>query len=197
MTDGRLLDLFPMGVVRLDGEARVRAANRLARRILAAGDGLELRSGRIVASRRQDAATLARLFGGACPRASADGFHVRGVTQIACSSQRPKLTVLVVDAHARPGASATEIVLFLHQPGVVIPVCEATLRTLHGLTRTEARIAALLVAGRAVARIAAEVGSSVNTVRTHLKRVFSKVDVASQSELIRAVLCGPAALRLQ
>ncbi|MCC6765883.1 MAG: hypothetical protein IT293_14595 [Deltaproteobacteria bacterium] len=196
MPDGRLLDLFPMGVVTLDVEGRLRAANGLARRILAEGEGLELRSGRIVAARRQDAMALARFFEDACPSATAEGLHVRGAMHVSRDSPRPKLTVLVADTHGRSGASASGFVLFLHQPDVAVSVCETTLRTLHRLTRAEARIAALLVRGHSVASIAAEVGSSTNTVRTHLKRVYSKVEVASQSALIRAVLSGPAALRL-
>ncbi len=186
-----------MGVVTLDAEARVRAANSMARSIHATGEGLELRSGKIVAAHREHAATLARFFEDVCPHTTVDGFHVRGATQIGRVSSRPKLTALVADAHGRLATSATEFVLFLYQPDVAASVCEATLRTLHGLTRTEARIAALLVSGHAVARIATEVGSSTNTVRTHLKRVFAKLEVASQSALIRAVLSGPAALRLR
>jgi DNA-binding CsgD family transcriptional regulator len=180
----------------LDAEARVRAANRLARRILTAREGLEVKNGRIVAARRDDAMALARFFERACPNVTVGGFHARGAMQIARSRQLPRLTVLVADAHGRPGAAASEFVLFLHQPDVPVYVCEATLRTLHGLTRMEARIAALLVGGRPVARIASEVGSSANTVRTHLKRVFAKLGVASQTALIRAVLSGPAALQL-
>ncbi len=185
-----------MGVVTLDAEARMRAANLLARRILAAGEGLELKNGRIVAVRREDAATLARLLEGACPHGDADGLHIRGAMHLARGSHRSKLTVLVADLHGRAGALLTELVLFLHQPDATVSVCEATLRTLHRLTRTEARIAALLVTGHTVARIAVEVGSSTNTVRTHLKRVFAKIGVASQPALIRVVLSGPAALRL-
>ncbi len=58
----------------------------------------------------------------------------------------------------------------------------------HGLTRAEARVATRLAAGKTVADIAAELGVSVETVRTHLKRAYHKTGVRRQAELVRLVL---------
>lgn len=196
MFDVRLLDLFAMGVVVLDADARVRVANGRARRVLEAREGIELADGRLVTVRREDGASLARLLGEACPPEQAGGLHTRGAMQIARGAARTKLALLVAHVHAGPAMPAGEFVIFLHEPDGGVVVSETILVTLHGLTRAEARITALLVRGRSVAAIAAEVGSSTNTVRTHLKRVFLKLDVASQGALIRAVLSGPAALPL-
>lgn len=197
MTDALLLDLFTMGVATLDAEGRVRAANRRARRVFEAGDGITASGGRIVMARRDDAAALARLLGSSCEQAALGALHAVGAFQIEGGSGQPKPTLLVAHAHGWPDEPTIEHVLFLHEPSVPVAVSESILRTLHGLTRTEARITALLVRGHTVAAIGAATGSGMNTVRTHLKRVFAKLDVASQAALIRAVLSGPAALPLE
>lgn len=58
----------------------------------------------------------------------------------------------------------------------------------YGLTHAEARVAARLGRGLAVKEIAAELHVGVETVRTHLKRVYAKTGTRRQAELVRLVL---------
>lgn len=53
-----------------------------------------------------------------------------------------------------------------------------------GLTRSESRVAVALAAGMSVGEIASELGISVHTVRSHLKRTLSKTGVRRQSQLV-------------
>jgi DNA-binding CsgD family transcriptional regulator len=64
----------------------------------------------------------------------------------------------------------------------------AVLRELFSLTPAEARVAGRLVLGRNVEEIAADVGTSIETVRTHIKRILSKTATDRQGELISLVL---------
>jgi DNA-binding CsgD family transcriptional regulator len=57
----------------------------------------------------------------------------------------------------------------------------------ESLSEREKQVTAHLVAGLRVAGIARELCVSPTTVRNHLKRVFSKLDVHSQAELIELV----------
>lgn len=57
-----------------------------------------------------------------------------------------------------------------------------------GLTRAEARVAMRIGRGASVADIAADLGVAVETVRTHLKRIYAKTGARRQSELARLVL---------
>jgi len=68
------------------------------------------------------------------------------------------------------------------------------LRGLFGLTPAEARIASRLGTGIALSQIAAELGVSLETARTHRKHLFRKTGVRSQSELVVLLLSGPAAI---
>lgn len=62
------------------------------------------------------------------------------------------------------------------------------LTRLFGLTRTEHKIVRLLMQGHSVRGIAALLGTSVLTVRTHLKRTYAKVSVGTKEQLFSTLL---------
>lgn len=53
-----------------------------------------------------------------------------------------------------------------------------------GLTHTEASVAALLATGITAQEVATQRGSSFETVRWHIKRIFEKLDLNSQNQLV-------------
>ncbi|WP_375571929.1 LuxR C-terminal-related transcriptional regulator [Ahrensia marina] len=61
-------------------------------------------------------------------------------------------------------------------------------RIIHALSDAQAETIRMIAAGFDVAGIAEELGISINTVKTHLKRVFEKVEVSSQVELLRKLV---------
>ncbi|MCD7060700.1 serine aminopeptidase domain-containing protein [Pelagibacterium xiamenense] len=61
----------------------------------------------------------------------------------------------------------------------------------YGLTGKEAEIALLIAGGRSPEEAAETLGILVSTVRGHLKKAFSKMNVHSQSELTSRLLSGP------
>ena len=62
----------------------------------------------------------------------------------------------------------------------------------ENLSEREKQIAAHLAAGLRVAGVAHELGLAENTVRNHLKSVFWKLDVHSQSDLIEFLRAHPS-----
>jgi DNA-binding CsgD family transcriptional regulator len=67
-----------------------------------------------------------------------------------------------------------------------VPAGESMI-ALYGLTPTEARVAEQIGSGRSREEIAAELGMSENTLKTHLAHVFAKAGVSRQSELARLI----------
>jgi DNA-binding CsgD family transcriptional regulator len=64
------------------------------------------------------------------------------------------------------------------------------LRDLYGLTQREADIAADLLQGHRVSDIARLRELSVNTVRTHLKRLLEKTGTTRQADLLRVLVAS-------
>ena len=65
-----------------------------------------------------------------------------------------------------------------------MPICPELLPSLHLLSRREWEILNQLLSGRRVPSLASSLFISANTVRNHLKSIFRKVGVHSQSELL-------------
>lgn len=72
-------------------------------------------------------------------------------------------------------------------------ICEM-LKFGYGLTQKEAQATACLLNGLSPNDISDQLGVSVHTTRTHLKRVFDKVGVNGQTELAACLLQGPIGL---
>lgn len=72
---------------------------------------------------------------------------------------------------------------------------EERLRLLYHLTRAEARLGVLLARGLTLREAAIRLDVETSTIRTHLQRIYEKTGTHRQSELVRLLLTGPAALR--
>jgi DNA-binding CsgD family transcriptional regulator len=66
-------------------------------------------------------------------------------------------------------------------------VLREDLRAAYGLTAAESAVAAELYTGKSLARVAEVLGLSVNTVKTHVKRVFRKCNVRSHVQLVKRI----------
>jgi DNA-binding CsgD family transcriptional regulator len=71
---------------------------------------------------------------------------------------------------------------------------EQLLISLFGLSRSEARLATLLVEGLKLAEAAGAMNISEGSARIYCKRIFSKMGVGRQVELVKMVLKSVASL---
>ena len=90
------------------------------------------------------------------------------------------------------GADGPSALMFVTDPSAAPPPLERTLCELYGLTPAEAGVAVRLVTGAPLCDVADELGISMNTARTHLRRVFAKTRTRGQSDLVRLLLRGAA-----
>jgi DNA-binding CsgD family transcriptional regulator/PAS domain-containing protein len=73
--------------------------------------------------------------------------------------------------------------VFISKRGEQQPIAIEILRTVFDLSPAEARISTMVAAGDGPATISASLGVSVNTIRSHLARAFSKTGTSDQSAL--------------
>ena len=93
-----------------------------------------------------------------------------GSSLVSPESPRVPVAVLILDSESRREPDPT------------------VLRVLFSLTPAEARVTGKLAAGRSAETIAKELGVSLETVRTHIRRALSKTSTERQGELISLVL---------
>ena len=174
---------FGKGVAMLDGDCRVLHANAFFERICGADDGLTMRRGMVSTSHINEPA-FSRLL--AC--------GVRGEPGGRLDLRRPSggpaysLVVAPLVSESPAFAAAARASLVVCDPSLMSGPTEAALSIAYGLTRAESRVVARLVGGANVGDTATQLGISLNTVRTHLKRAMGKTGVSRQADLVRLLL---------
>lgn len=181
------LDLVPLGIALVDGDAQPVVLNAAARGLVARSDGLSLQGGRLRAYRHDDT----RRFLGLIAQAARNAAEAPASLSVERPSGRRPLAVVVRPIHQEGHAGAA---LLVGDPEANPMPCAEPLGTLYGLTPAEARLAVALAAGHTVQETAVTLGITENTARTHLKRVLAKTETRRQGELVRLLVGGPAAM---
>jgi DNA-binding CsgD family transcriptional regulator len=189
------LDLLAVGVLVVDGAARVLFANAAAREIAAAGDVLVL-TDVAVRPRRREQGDVFRRFVGSAAAGKPGGSLVlsRPPHQLPVSALvTPLASTLAMSpaAQSRLGAAA----IFLSDPERQAVTPTEHLRALYKLSPTEARVAWLITRSVSIGRAAKALGLAPETVRTHLKHIYAKTGVNRQSALAH-VLAAAAVTRV-
>jgi DNA-binding CsgD family transcriptional regulator len=184
------LTRFHCGAAVIDGRGRVVLANSALEAL--GRDGLKIVAGQLRAARPGDQAAVDALARSALAgTALARGPDLALVSRP--SGRRPLLLRAIPLPQARRevhfGAFAGDrfalvLVVDLDREGGGGP--EAALR-LFGLTPAEARVAALVGAGRSPREAAEALGIAEGTARILLKHAYGKLDISRQSELARLV----------
>jgi DNA-binding CsgD family transcriptional regulator len=182
-----------IGAIVLDRRGRVLTTNRSAEAILAAGDGVALRDDRLhfanAGARERFSAALASLAG----EITEPAMEVLSVPR----TGRPPLGLL-----ARPFPDYFQfmleprpaVLLYLTDPAAEPVAPEPFLQSLFGLTKSEARLTTLLVDGHKLAAAAAAMDITEGSARIYCKRIFAKMGVSRQTDLVKMVLNSVAVL---
>lgn len=163
-----------------EADGRVRAMTASAEALAASGKFLIVRRGRLIAASDQDQAALDRLIASACAggagRLRPMAIHAAAGDDVRLAEASPLPTPHPLSM------GATALLIVRHPPADQVRIASAA-EACYGLSPAEAAIAAGLALGRTVASIAAERQVSIGTVRSQVRSVFAKTEVASQLEL--------------
>ena len=185
----RLLGNARAGIVQLDRDGRIVAANDRALALLRRRDGLSDRHGALRAASAEDDRRLRDLLSRALPRLPGPG--ASGSMAVRRPSLLPRLAAHVTpvtngeaDYRTRRVAALVMVVDPVDRARVDPGLVQAAL----GLTPAQAAIAVLLAEGRTPRRIAAAAGCRYGTVRAHLKDIYARLGVSRQIEVVQLVL---------
>lgn len=182
-----ILDKLDRGIVLLNDNGALVDANSLARDVLASGDGIQLRGGRFAFADLELDARLVRLI-------ELAGRSAGGSSTIAARIKRPRAPayrIVVSPVGGSGDKRGVAFVAILYGPSERREIADTVLKELYGLTRAQAEVARRLHAGQSVEETASDLELSLNTVRTHLKVIFTKCEVQSQAELMHLLALGP------
>lgn len=188
-----------VGSIHVDADSQILEANAPALAILEQRDGLFRVGDRLMLDEPKKSRQLHELV-----RKNAEGALHSGASGSARAmlvdrpSGRESISLLV-----RPGSSGGQ--LSIRQTALIHLVDPAqprspvidTLTQLFGLTPSEARVALSLSNGNSIAETARASATSKNTIRSHVRAIFSKMGISRQSDLIRTVLISVGMLSMQ
>ena len=193
----QLLGNSLIGVIHLGRRGSLLEMNDRARALLRQGDGLFDQGGHLHARLPADEARLQRLLVSALP--VDDLPATSGSMTVRRSSRAQRLTLHVMPASGYPlGYELWRVaaVVLIVEPGDHSHVDSGLVATFLGLTPAEGRVAALLARGHTVQNIASLTGTKESSVRSHMKRIYSKRGISRQADLIRLVLSIPGPQQL-
>ena len=187
-TLAKLLDATGLGVIQLNGRGRILATNDRAQDLLRTGNGVLDSGGFLFARADQDNDDLQRLLCRALPSFGARGSG--GSMIVKRSEGLPPLVLHVnpvsreeTDLQVRPVAALVLLVDSASGADIDPAVAAATLN----LTGMESQVAVRLAQGMSVREIAAATGRKESTIRSHVKRMFTKHRISRQADLVRLV----------
>ena len=201
----RILDAMPSAAWLLDCKANVIQANAAADALLKRRDGvLVVRADglRLSAQSAVETRLLTSAIAQALAIARGEDCDFRGPPRISRQSGRQPLLALVTPLPPRAFTlweafdGGARVLVQIVDPDEPVTAQAEVIRSLVGLTAAEARVAAHVGALPGLAAVAAKLGLSENTVKTHLRRVFEKTGARSQAELARLMASVPPRLSL-
>lgn len=172
------------GAIALDGTGAVVGFGAVAEHLLS--DGFRVAGGRLRARHYACDAALQQLVRAAC---AAKPWEVPPPPVLLRDEENAQLLLrcLPIVGAARDFTGGAVIVLLVSDLARPRAASVEVLRSVFGLTQSEARVAAALAGGRSPAEIALDLGISRGTVHVHLRSIFLKTDTHRQSELVAMI----------
>jgi CheY-like chemotaxis protein/DNA-binding CsgD family transcriptional regulator len=181
----KVLDTLAASVFVVDGSRRLILTNKAGEAMLASGHFIQLQRGRIEGRRvLGKASALHDAINSTLDGKLKDNARGVGVPLLAQNDESAAAYVLPVAGNdSRATSSPDHCVIFVARRGEEQSMTAEILRTVFDLTVAEARVAMHIAKGDSPQFVADNLDLSIHTVRTHLKRAFSKTGMVDQPSL--------------
>lgn len=182
------LDALDVVMLFVDARGHVRHANRAARRLLDAHDGLSLRRGSLAGANARATEAL-RALCRSCHGVMATPDGGGGPLSLPRPSGRANLHALVLptrrSAAFDSGLNSVVALVLVSEPDAPAPPVHDLLRAFHGLTPAESKVAEQLVLGHSIEQIADTLGYTRQTVGWYCKQLLAKTGSGTRAALVR------------
>lgn len=191
------LNQLGIGTIVLNGHGTVIETNLVADEILQEHSCISLINAHLAISGPKQMDRLERLINQAL--SWRDGRHSKpfvDALRIECPGES-SVGLLIRNAPTEPwyqNEANPSVVIYISDLTKQLTAPEQLVARIFGLTRSEATLATLLANGASLSEAAGIMKLAESSVRTYLKRVFSKVGVSRQAELVRVIVKSVALL---
>lgn len=189
-----LLDTLRLPLMLLTGTRRLLHPNPPAAQMLSRGDPVHAPGGLLACfdpqSERALESGLAAVFAPA-GHPSAEPRQARRLVSLRCRDGRPVAAVMLAIGGGRAAAVRRDCrlaLLAIAEPETAGQ--EHLMEATFGLTRAEARIAAMIASGRAPNECAARLNVRISTVRSQLASIYQKTGAGGRADLVRLVFAS-------
>jgi DNA-binding CsgD family transcriptional regulator len=172
-----VLNHLAIAVIIVDAKQRIVHANAAAAELLAEGKILSSVRGVLTANDARNQEGLRRAIRAPQP----DARSLRLETD---DKRVTVATVLPLSSGPHGACEQPHAAIFVHRRPSFDEGLASTLATTFGLTGAEGRVLSALLEGLSLSDIATRHQISINTVRSHLQRLFEKTNTKRQSDLI-------------
>ncbi|WOK36109.1 helix-turn-helix transcriptional regulator [Sphingomonas sp. C3-2] len=183
------IEQLSIGTILLDRTGNIIRCNDIARSVLAESDAIKLVGNRLAFS---SLATDRAFKRGMTEQRDMGGPSLRFLRVENPSGQRD--IGLALRALTPPSATGVNMVpataVFLTDPNRQADLTGKVISGIFGLTPMEGEIAACLSNGLRLSQTAEVLGIAQNTVRAHLRSIFTKLGVSRQSQLVQRIRVG-------
>lgn len=190
----RGLEGLGVGVILARGDGCVLFANGVAESILARGDGLMVRQGRLCAAMSAFTQELHRVIHAAADTGAGRGRDTGGPLRLphrAGGETAMLICPFPVSAAEEIGPTVPMALIFLNAPAARAPLRHDDLQAIYGLTAAEARLVGALLVGTPLRDYAQANKIAMETTKTQLRHVFDKTGQRRQADLMRHILSNP------
>ena len=193
------LSRFMLGLIILEPDGTVTYRNPVADALLARHNGLALTGAGIKAYYADEDARLAGLIAEQAKAAPKDITTRNTAIGLHHPDRDNALTVMLATLNEDQTPNGEPIngtvALYISDPDSPLNIPAETLRSLYEMTPSESSVAIALANGLSPSQIADNNGTSVDTVRSQLKAIYSKMGVNKQQDVIRTLLSGAMQVR--
>jgi DNA-binding CsgD family transcriptional regulator/PAS domain-containing protein len=186
-----VLDGLSAGLFLVDARSRIVHVNAAGQRILAASDVLRPAGGLLACRDPRLNGALRETVAAAAGASGDSASGRRGVAMPLSATDGARYVVHVLPLRSgvrcRVGGGEAAVAVFVRKAALDGPPSSEVIGRTYGLTPAELRVLSGIVEIGGVPEVAAALGVSDATVKTHLGRLFGKTGTARQADLVKLV----------
>ncbi len=179
-----LFETIGAGLIYVSETGRIRSLNDRAQRMISDGEAATVTTGGKLALKSERAAETLRFL------LSRQGVQLKPYVAVekSVTGANYKLTLLRMKSDPFTELLNGPTVAVIIEPGAAAHQRSEQIQARYRLTPKEAEISAAIAAGLSLKEIALGGGLSYETVRSHVKNIFKKLEVSSQAALVARLL---------